>query len=146
MQLTIDSCESAILSHEERIKHLEARVDYLYQILGNIKNDLNAQSLSYVTPSNASSEPQSLLQTETFRCKATTSAGTQCSRNAQAGSEFCWQHAKSSSTSTSSSSQVTSESSTSKSYSTPSRQISTGPRGGQYYLNSSGKKTYVKRK
>jgi hypothetical protein len=28
------------------------------------------------------------------RCKATTKKGTQCKRNAKAGSEFCWQHQK----------------------------------------------------
>jgi hypothetical protein len=28
------------------------------------------------------------------RCQATTKKGTQCSRNAQAGSSYCWQHAR----------------------------------------------------
>lgn len=28
------------------------------------------------------------------RCQATTKKGTQCKRNAQAGSKYCWQHAK----------------------------------------------------
>ena len=28
------------------------------------------------------------------RCQATTKKGTQCSRNAQAGGSYCWQHAR----------------------------------------------------
>ncbi len=28
------------------------------------------------------------------RCQATTKKGTQCKRNAQAGSKYCWQHGK----------------------------------------------------
>ena len=61
------------------------------------------------------------------QCKAITASGTQCSRKAEVGSDYCWQHKKT---------KVTSG----------SREIYTGPRGGRYYINSSGKKVYVKRK
>jgi hypothetical protein len=32
--------------------------------------------------------------TKSVRCQATTQKGSQCSRNAQAGGSYCWQHAK----------------------------------------------------
>lgn len=35
---------------------------------------------------------------------------------------------------------------TRSSYSSPSRTIQTGPRGGKYYINSNGNKTYIRRK
>jgi hypothetical protein len=39
-------------------------------------------------PSAAEPAPRST------RCQATTKKGTQCSRRAQAGSSYCWQHAR----------------------------------------------------
>ena len=39
-------------------------------------------------PASAQPAPRST------RCQATTKKGTQCSRRAQAGSSYCWQHAR----------------------------------------------------
>jgi hypothetical protein len=39
-------------------------------------------------PASAAPAPRST------RCQATTKKGTQCSRSAQAGSSYCWQHAR----------------------------------------------------
>ena len=39
-------------------------------------------------PASAEPAPRST------RCQATTKKGTQCSRRAQAGSSYCWQHAR----------------------------------------------------
>ena len=66
------------------------------------------------------------------RCQAITKAGTRCKRKAQPGSKFCWQHQPKVNNST-------------KSYS-GDKTIYTGPRGGKYYINSKGKKVYIKRK
>jgi hypothetical protein len=49
----------------------------------------NANALKSTTPST--SAPKS--PTTTGQCKATTKAGSRCSRNASAGSSYCWQHA-----------------------------------------------------
>ena len=93
------------------------------------------------------------INTSTGRCQATTLKGTQCSRNAAPGSNYCWQHKGSSQTNnatgskqTSSESSTTTKSSTGSSSYSGSRTIQTGPRGGQYYINKNGNKTYVKRK
>lgn len=51
-------------------------------------------SESTATPSVApsSSAPPSSQPQAVTRCQATTRKGTQCSRNAKAGSRYCWQH------------------------------------------------------
>ncbi|GAB3822313.1 hypothetical protein GCM10028895_26460 [Pontibacter rugosus] len=42
--------------------------------------------------------------------------------------------------------EISSPSNTSGYSTTPSRTIHTGPRGGKYYINKNGNKTYIKRK
>ena len=81
------------------------------------------------------------------RCNAITSKGTQCSRTADVGSEYCWQHKKTYEPNSIPSNAVsTPKSSGSSGGNTGSgRTIYTGPRGGKYYINSSGKKTYIKK-
>ena len=44
-----------------------------------------------VSPS-ASAAPRNTQPASSGRCQATTKKGTQCSRNAKAGSNYCWQH------------------------------------------------------
>jgi endonuclease G len=102
------------------------------QINSNKVNSINSKSQSIATDSSAVST----------RCKAITKAGTQCKRNAQPGSDYCWQHQGQS---TSSGSSGTSTGTSTGTTST-GKTIYTGPRGGQYYINSSGKKTYIKKK
>lgn len=86
------------------------------------------------TPNNITNNKS----TTTKQCIAITKKGTQCTRNAEEGSDYCWQHNKSKTT-------IKSEN---KSYNSNSsgRTIYTGPRGGQYYINKNGNKTYIKRK
>lgn len=76
--------------------------------------------------------------TSAQQCAAITKKGTRCSRRAQPGSLYCWQH------------QGQQSAVDSPGAGTPSvesdagRTICTGPRGGKYYINSHGKKTYVR--
>lgn len=70
-----------------------------------------------------------------YQCKATTSSGKRCSRTAKPGTDYCWQHQA-----------AKSKVQKSTSSSSTGREIHTGPRGGKYYINSSGKKVYIKRK
>lgn len=69
-----------------------------------------------------------------YQCKAITNAGKRCSRTAKPGTDYCWQHQQKSKVQESTSSSST------------GRKIYTGPRGGKYYINSNGKKVYLKRK
>ncbi len=81
------------------------------------------------------------------RCQAITAKGTQCSRNASEGSDYCWQHQKVSKSSEIKTTTKASKINSGSSSGTPlggGRTILTGPRGGKYYINSHGNKTYVK--
>ena len=150
-------------------------IDFFSQLPDYLENDLesqnNAGAWGLVTnTSNATENPiinnsrqpdnKIVAPVESTisagRCQAITQAGTQCKRNAQPGSKYCWQHQgyvgtnadiqqnvnnqtgtiKSTSTSTTKSSGTTSSGKT----------IMTGPRGGTYYINKNGNKTYVKKK
>lgn len=90
------------------------------------------------------------------QCQATTKKGTQCKRNAQAGSVYCWQHARmyDNSSQQKSQSKETVETDSTK-ISKKETEIGTtstgktlyqGPRGGIYHISKSGKKVYHKRK
>jgi hypothetical protein len=72
---------------------------------------------------------------EKKQCLAITKSGTQCSRNAEDGSDYCWQHKRT---------QVKEDKETN--YNSSGKTIYTGPRGGQYYINKNGNKTYIKKK
>jgi len=134
---------------QEEINSLKARVTILEQLLAaRITAANTSQTNTQNTTASIVDSTQSLGKSttmETKRCMAITNAGTQCKRNADPGSNYCWQHKATyepSKSSSNSSSTTTSKSSTSSS----SRTILTGPRGGKYYINSNGNKTYVKRK
>lgn len=133
---------------EGQVAELNAKLDQLAeesQAYKSLLEDLSARlnspgsinSNSTTTPLLAPVGTTKTVQKEktgTRQCKATTKKGTQCSRNAKEGSDYCWQH------------QGFSGGGNSQSISSGSREILTGPRGGQYYINSKGKKTYIRKK
>jgi colicin import membrane protein len=148
---------------QQKLNALETSQSKLFQEISSLKqdiavlkselesvhreNDLLKQLIS--AGSGKQSMPDSIMQKSVDnnstpgRCKAITSKGTQCSRTADVGSEYCWQHK----------STYEPNSTPNKSVTTPSkstgntgsgRKIYTGPRGGKYYINSNGNKTYIK--
>lgn len=124
-----------IQSLTKEIQDLRLRVETLERIIAIQFDSLPKYKNTTATPSAS----------ETKRCIAITNAGTQCSRNAEPGSDYCWQHKKTYEP-TSSTSVTKSTTSTSSSTTSTGKTIYTGPRGGKYYINSSGKKVYVKKK
>jgi colicin import membrane protein len=131
----------SLSSFSQDISVLIAEIESLKARVTVLENVIKSKSDSIKT-SNAISQ-EKVINQEKKRCIATTTAGYQCSRNADEGSDYCWQHKKmyepSSSTTSSKSSSVSNSSSS-------SRTIHTGPRGGKYYINSKGNKVYVKKK
>jgi hypothetical protein len=119
---------------------------------GKLQTELATKNTSSPNSSEAAIATQNVntSQTNSGRCQAITAKGTQCTRHAEPGSKYCWQHKKTyepTSTSTSSSTNTPKSSlNNSSSSSYGGRVIQTGPRGGQYYINSHGNKTYIKRK
>jgi hypothetical protein len=110
---------------------------------------LNNDSPSNNTNPAVSNQNLESTGTSGGRCQAITAKGTQCSRKADPGSNYCWQHKstyepESSASSNSNKSTVSSTKSQGTSTS-GGRTIMTGPRGGKYYINSKGNKTYIKK-
>lgn len=147
----ITSLSNRIMELESKIRTLESAVNSQNQEIAVLKTEIEeAQKISSAvaekSPTQVNETTKPAASPEKRRCKAITASGKQCSRDAQDGSDYCWQHKKtyepSSTNSNSGSSTYKSKSSSS---SGSGRTIHTGPRGGKYYINSSGKKVYIKR-
>lgn len=82
------------------------------------------------------------------QCKGTTKSGTRCKNKTLNANEYCHLHQSqvksSASTVTTTTKTTTTTTKTPSSTGSSSRTIHTGPRGGKYYINSSGNKTYIK--
>lgn len=74
---------------------------------------------------------------ESVQCKGVTKQGTRCKNKTYNTNGFCHLHQ-------SQAGSISNDKSTASKSSTPT--ILTGPRGGKYYINSNGKKVYIKRK
>jgi colicin import membrane protein len=148
---------------DEKQKLMEDILNLKQQILDLKTENLSCRSeneklrTALATNNDASTNtPNSLIstqissasQTSTGRCQAITAKGTQCTRTAESGSKYCWQHKSTyepASTATSSSTKSNFSSGKSSGSTTSGRTIYTGPRGGKYYINSHGNKTYIKK-
>lgn len=134
LRLEVQKCDSLLAEANIKVLVLETRLQTISVIA--LQCGFSTDSLlANKKPILQNNENKS---TDVKQCKAITATGTQCSRKAAAGSDFCWQHNKT----------VTSKSTptpTSTSTNTSGRTILTGSRGGQYYINSKGNKTYIKK-
>lgn len=137
----------------EQITNLNKKISSIESQLDNYANEIEAlkkenlllqtqfhTTVSEITKFNANealtnSAPAPEAAKTTIQCQATTAKGTQCTRTASLGSIYCWQHQN----------KDQSKSTVSPS-SNSDRTIYTGPRGGQYYINKNGNKTYIKKK
>jgi hypothetical protein len=174
MQLSIDSCKMVIEQQASKIAELDTKLNNLYAILGVLRNSLNdlpkgmllvpSNALNVKENAGATDENQKSTVGAPGQCKALTKAGSRCKRMASTGTEFCWQHQSSRSGVVSEENKGSNESSEISVKTTPtqtqtqtqtttpassysgSRTIQTGSRGGQYYINSNGNKTYIKKK
>lgn len=114
------------------ISSLKMEIEKLNSRIAELENQIS------ILQKNESSQTE-VLNIDTCavkqnQCKAITQAGKRCSRTAQYGSEYCWQH------------QTRKNEQKSSELQAGSRKIYTGPRGGKYYINASGKKVYIKQK
>lgn len=137
LESKVKKLESEKQLNESEIVRLNNKIAQTEQENTVLRNQATSQDQT-IEKNNLLTEPN-----QKQRCKAITQSGSQCSRNAQEGSEYCFQHVKTydpKSTSTKSSVKSSSGSSTGS-----GRTIYTGPKGGKYYINSSGKKVYVKK-
>ena len=140
---------------KEKIETLTAKIDLLTEKNKAIEKELQGVKLQVeslkqeilvnnttpsVVPASGHAPVVEPEKQQPQRCKAITQSGKQCSRNAQQGSDYCWQHQKKADS-------INGQSETDKSSNTSgNREIYTGPRGGKYYINSKGNKVYIKKK
>lgn len=123
----------------EQVNSLDDRISFLQDYI--LKLEARIDELSYAIDKQPTIIPQinnvaDTLSKNPGQCKAITKAGAQCKRTAKEGSDYCWQHQGYSKTTAKEKSSGYSGDKT----------ILTGPRGGQYYINSKGNKTYIKKK
>jgi hypothetical protein len=139
----IYALKQQILELKEEILNLKTENSKLQSEIETQTNQSNSNNQQYIFKNSSSSystnKTNNSQQSDSRRCKAITQNGTQCSRQADAGSDYCWQHKSTYDPNNSSSTK--SDGSTYN-----GKTIHTGPRGGQYYINSHGNKTYIKRK
>lgn len=132
LKLRLKTCHATIDELSKKNDSLIAQINEIKRFVAGFPRQItivhqeNASDASqnHIPTSNATAEAQ---------CAAITKAGTRCSRTVQSGSRYCWQHTEKL-----------------KNLSSPSYNSGhvwhTGPRGGQYYINSKGNKVYRKRK
>lgn len=138
----ITRLEERIITLEGQLDELDGRIINNVTALEKINADLsqmnfNATNINSDEQTNSTStKKENSVNLNPNQCKAITKAGTQCKRTTKEGSDYCWQHQ-------SYNKSVTKEKSSSYSN---DKTIHTGPRGGQYYINSKGNKTYIKKK
>jgi colicin import membrane protein len=135
---------------QQENKALTEQYSNLKQEIAELKELIlsNQAQLTQLRSEIAANSSQTTKQTEEKtgggRCQAITAKGTQCTRQADPGSNYCWQHKSTYEPKSSEKKPVTTSSGSSTSSS--GRTIYTGPRGGQYYINSKGNKVYIKHK
>lgn len=129
----VTNLENRVSVLENYISQLESRIEENEFTTNNLSSNLFLQHGNLI---RTDSSEQVKILTTPKQCKAITKAGSQCKRNPKEGSDYCWQHQGNS---------KINPTEKSSSYS-GNKTIYTGPRGGQYYINSKGNKTYIKRK
>lgn len=102
-------------------------------------------------------------QSYSGQCKGITQKGARCKRMVSNSNGYCWQHQSQVTASVTTEKQKADTTTKKKNSSTTEKkvnssnkkqsgdtynghQVQTGPRGGRYYINSHGNKTYIKRK
>lgn len=129
LKAQLDSCQVVIGNLKSEKDNLIFQIEEIKKFINNYpKHTEAARGTKVAANSSSSSTTTAATPAKAKQCAAITKAGTRCSRTAEAGSDYCWQHKQPSSSSSSS-------------YNS-GHVWHTGPRGGQYYINSNGKKVY----
>lgn len=78
----------------EKIDSLDTRISKLEDNLSIVNRKLKVKKFKYSETSPTSQTLEQSITNTSYsgRCQAITKKGTQCSRKAQAGRDYCWQH------------------------------------------------------
>lgn len=138
----IESLQDQIHELNQENKNLVMQINEIKQFVNSYphKTSPSDEQTTAYNSANGSNTNENVT-TERQQCAAITKDGTRCLRMAQEGSKYCWQHLEKLKSIPSTDALESSSSSFSS-----GRVWYTGPRGGQYYINSKGNKVYRKRK
>lgn len=131
LKARLDSCQVVIGNLKSEKDNLISQIEEIKKFINGYPKHEGSTEETKTVANSSSSSTTTATPAKGKQCAAITKAGTRCSRTAEAGSDYCWQHKQSSSSSSSS-------------YNS-GHVWHTGPRGGQYYINSNGKKVYRKK-
>lgn len=131
LKARLDSCQIVIGSLKSEKDNLISQIEEIKKFINGYPKHEGSTEETKTAANSLSSSTTTATPAKGKQCAAITKAGTRCSRTAEAGSDYCWQHKQSSSSSSSS-------------YNS-GHVWHTGPRGGQYYINNNGKKVYRKK-
>jgi colicin import membrane protein len=123
-------------SCDDEIKKVRMNLTDAQKEIQQLKEQVKSKNESTIVVGSPNQNKTEKQQSEK-RCMAITSTGNQCSRSVDEGSNYCWQHKKTYEPSKSNED--------SKESNSNGNVIQTGPRGGKYYINSKGKKVYIKK-
>lgn len=142
--------ETRLILLEKDVEKTKLENKILQQEVVSLKDQVSQMSLllSEKEKGTSADESESVTtktSTEKKRCKAKTASGKQCSRDAQEGSDYCWQHRPTYEPSSTKKEDPGTGTKSNSSVRSNTREIHTGPRGGKYYINANGKKTYIKK-
>jgi outer membrane murein-binding lipoprotein Lpp len=137
----VDTLSSKVDMLTEQNSLLDEEISWLENEIVDLNRAKPANPANPAAAVSAPATKTSGKQVKSGQCKALTSTGSRCSRIALNGSEFCWQHIKIYEPDRSEKENKTAVSPGDTSTYT----IHTGPKGGKYYINSSGKKIYIKK-
>lgn len=132
LKLRLETCHITIDELSKKNDSLIAQINEIKRFVAEFPRQI---TITHQESTNIVAHNQDITSAATAeaQCAAITQAGTRCSRTVQSGSRYCWQHTEKL-----------------KNLSSPSYNSGhnwhTGPRGGQYYINSKGNKIYRKRK
>ena len=127
----LNSLNEKTIVQAEDIAHLEG-------IIESMKSGVQQSAGKQTVPGSVKEPVKTAVSGQ---CIAITKAGSRCSRTAQQGSDYCWQHAKTNNVDKPANTVKTSSGNSNYS---GSQNIQTGPWGGRYYINKNGNKTYIK--
>ena len=137
----VDSLSAKVEELTEQNQLLDQEISWLENEIVDLDKTKKSK-LTDPLPASTAKTPEKTVSDG--RCKALTTSGSRCSRIAQKGSEYCWQHIKTYEPDRPEEKDKATGS-VSVSSDSGSYTIYTGPKGGKYYINSSGKKIYIKK-
>lgn len=94
LEQDVDDLQIQAVEQRERSELLLRTFNSISQPLPTNQSSNTSETVRSATSESETSSTVNSSSSQIRRCQAITKAGTQCKRNAQPGSNYCWQHQK----------------------------------------------------